>query len=108
MASYAGIEIKVNTAQLVSTASDVDGKISRLEQALSDIERQVRASRNYWEGDGASAYLAAYRKKTDTIRTALKRFRENVTDLREIAGVYDQVERTVTANNTALSSNWID
>ncbi len=108
MADTRGISIKVETGKLISTAGDVEAKIQRLEQVFSGIEQTVNASRRYWEGAGADACMAAYRKKLSTIETAFRRFRENVTDLREIAGVYEQSERTVTANNAALASDWID
>lgn len=72
------------------------------------MEQTVSASRRFWEGDGASAYAAAFRRQQDVIKTALRRFRENVTDLRDIAGVYEQSEKQIAANNAALASNWID
>lgn len=103
-----GFTIKVKTEQLISAAGDVEGKIRCLEQAFAEIERTVNGSRRYWEGDGASAYQQAYRKKADTIRAALQRFRNSAVNLQQIAGVYDQSERKVTAINSALSSNWID
>jgi len=104
MANHGGVVIKVKTEQLISVSGEVEQKIRRLQQAFANMEQTVSASRNYWEGDGASAYQAAYRRKTDIIRTALKRFQENVTDLREIAGVYEQSEQEIVANNAELST----
>lgn len=72
------------------------------------MEQTVSASRRFWEGDGASVYATAFRRQQDVIKTALRRFRENVTDLRDIAGVYEQSEKQIAANNAALASNWID
>lgn len=102
------IVVKVTTERLSAAAGDVEMKIRRLEDAFSAMEQTVNAARYYWDGDGASAFMAAYRRKNDVIREAFRRFRENVTDLREIAGVYEQSERSITANNNALSSDWID
>lgn len=104
MADRAGIVIAVKTDRLITSAADVESKIQRLEQVFSNIDRTVTGSRRYWEGEGVSAYQAAYQKKMDVIKTALRRFRENVDDLREIAGVYEQTEQNVAANNAALSS----
>lgn len=108
MANQTGIEVKVSTERLRSAADDVERKIQRLEGVFASIQQRVNRSRGYWDGDGVSAHIAACRKKDDAIRTALRRFRENVTDLREIAGVYEESERKITAANNALSSNWID
>lgn len=106
--AQAGITIKVQTESLISAAGDVEAKIRRLEDAFSAMEQTVNASRSHWEGEGASSFQAAYRKRKDTIRTAFVRFRENVADLREIAGVYERSERTITETNRALESNWIE
>lgn len=97
-----GISIKVKTEELVSTAGDVEQKIQNLEQMFQRVEQTVQASRSYWDGEGRSAYWSAYQKKMQIIQTALRRFRENVTDLREIAGVYEAGEREAAAINTAL------
>lgn len=102
------IEIKVTPEHLRTTAGSVEAKIQRLEQVFSAIQQRINKGRGYWDGEGVSAYIAAYRSKDEAIRTAFRRFRENVEDLREIAGVYDQVERQITNNNMALSSDWID
>lgn len=102
------IEIKVTPERLRTAASDVEAKIQRLERVFSAIQQRAGKGRGYWDGDGVSAYIAAYRSKDETVRTALRRFQENVTDLREIAGVYEQTERQITNNNMALSSDWID
>lgn len=101
------IAIKVKTEKLVSTAGDVESKIQRLEQAFRSIEQTMEASQVYWQGEGASAQMNAYRKKVETIQTALKRFRENVTDLQSIAGIYEKNEAEVLANNQTLKVDLI-
>lgn len=108
MAGQAGITVKVQTERLISTAGDVEAKIRRLERAFAAMGQTVNASRRYWEGDGVASFQAAYRKKNDAVQTAFRRFRENVADLREIAGVYEQSERVITENNGALETNWIE
>ncbi len=87
------ITLKVETERLISTAAEVELKIGQLEQAFSDMGEKINASVSFWEGDGASSYMMAYREKRDMIDTALLRFRENVTDLRTIAGIYEQTEQ---------------
>ena len=101
------IAIKVKTEKLISTAGDVETKIQRVEQAFRNIEQTIEASRTYWQGEGASAHIKAYRKKVETVQTALKRFRENVTDLQSIAGIYEKNEAEVLANNQSLNVDLI-
>lgn len=104
MAGQATMTIRVKTEQLVSIAGSVEAKIQRLEQVFSDIDQAVSASWQYWQGDGASAFLTVYRGKQDTIQTAFRRFRENVEDLQEIAGVYKQAEQAAVEKNATLST----
>ena len=101
------ITIKVKTEKLVSTAGEVEIRIQRVEQAFRNIEQTIEASRSYWQGEGASAHMKAYRKKVEVIQTALKRFRENVIDLQSIAGVYEKNETEVLANNQSLKVDMI-
>ena len=96
MADQTGMVVKVQTERLISTAGEVETKIRRLEEAFAAMEQTVNTSRRYWEGDGMTAYQAAYRQKKGTIETAFRRFRENVTDLYQIADVYEQSERAIT------------
>lgn len=101
------ISIKVKTEKLVSVAGDVEARIRQVEQAFRNIEQTIEASRTYWQGEGASAHLKAYRKKEEIVQTALKRFRENVTDLQSIAGIYEKSEADVLANNQSLNVDMI-
>lgn len=104
MAGQTTMTIRVKTEQLVSIANNVETKIQRLEQVFSDIDQTVSTSRQYWEGDGASAFLTAYQSKQDAVQTAFRRFRENVQDLQEIAGVYSQAEQAAVQENAALTT----
>lgn len=107
MGNRTGITIKVNTDELLSNANDVESKIRQMERVFSDMGQKINAVRDFWEGDGASACVVAYREKKEAIDTALRRFHENVTDLREIAGVYEQAEREAVENSAALSPDCI-
>lgn len=104
MAAQTTMTIRVKTEQLVTVAGSVEAKIQRLERVFSDIEQSINTSRQFWEGDGVSAFLVAYRSKQDTIKTTFQRFRENVEDLREIAGVYEQAEHTAAEKNATLTT----
>lgn len=102
-----GITLKVNTDQLLSNANNVEEKIRKMERVFSDMEQKINAVRDFWEGDGASACMAAYGEKKEVVDTALRRFHENVMNLREIAGVYEQTEREAVENSATLSPDCI-
>lgn len=108
MAEFAGIVIKVKTNQLISAASEVDRKIDQLERVFAGMEQTVNASRRYWDGDGVSAHVSAYRSRADQIQTALRRFQENADHLRQIAGVYTESEQSLTSAHSVLRTDWIE
>lgn len=108
MADSLNMTIRVKTDELDATANDVEDKIKLLEQAFSDMEQVIRASYTYWEGDGNISYIESYKRKEETAATIFRRFRENVTDLRTIAGIYEENESNETEKNERLSANLID
>ena len=108
MADSLNMTIRVKPDELVTTANDVEDKIKLLEQTFSDVEQIIRTSYTYWEGDGNTSYIGSYKRKEETVATIFRRFRENVTDLRTIVGIYEENERNETENNERLSANLID
>lgn len=107
MAAGGNVTIRVETDRLISVSRDVEQKIKRLEQAFSAMEQKISASRGFWEGDGASAFIAKYQSRKDIIAAAFLRFRENVTDLRQIAGVYAQAEQSALETANVLPGDCI-
>ena len=107
MANGSDFIIKVTPQRLVKISGEVDAKIKTLENALRDIDQQIRNSKKYWEGDANSTHIQTYQKKVDVINPALKRFRENTNDLRSIAGVYTQAEERAKQNVGALKVDQI-
>lgn len=96
------VVIKVSTDQLVKTSANVETKIQQLEKAMENISEVINSSKGYWNGESHIAFTKAYQKKNDVIAMAFKRFRENVTDLLTVAGVYEQTEKTITQLNQTL------
>ena len=96
MADNSGFYLKVQPDRLVSASSDVEAKIRQLEQVFQAMDRTVSSASSYWEGEGVTAHIAAYRRKTEAVQTAFRRFRENVTDLQMMAGIYEEAEAAIT------------
>lgn len=101
------VTIKVKTERLVEVSSSVSGQIRKTRNAFEAIERMVQASGGYWDGKGHDAFLNAYRKKLSVIDESLVRFQENVTDLQQIAGIYEETERDLTDNTASLPNDLI-
>ncbi len=96
------VVIKVSTKKLLDTSGQVEAKIQRLEKTMGDLEKLVNSCKSYWDGESRTAYIAAYRDKADIMAQAFKRFRENVTDLQIIAGVYEETEKAAVERSQEL------
>lgn len=99
--------IKVTTEALRSASTDADEKIRAVQRAFDEIGQVVSSSRTYWEGEGQNAYLSTYRRKKEHIDTALARFHENVTDLQQMAGIYEEAENQSKEQTQSLSADVI-
>lgn len=107
MAKQSGIRIKVKTEVLVASALQTEKNISKLSQSFQIIEKAVKSSSSFWEGEGAAAFIEAYNKRTENINTAIRRFTEDVNDLQTIAGIYKQTEKEAKETAKSLSSDVI-
>ena len=101
------MRLKVNTDILISTSEQVEEKIKKASEAFARIEETIKGSRVYWDGEGNNKYIKAYNHKKEEIDCALNRFREHVTDLKTIAGVYAEAETAVTERNNELNTDVI-
>lgn len=84
------MRIKVETAELETRAEAAEQKIQSVRSRFEKIQQTVAKSRAYWEGDANDAHRREYQEYQDEIEEALSRFQENVTDLRRIAGIYQE------------------
>lgn len=86
------IHIKVETEKLVSISTDVTGKIGKVQSAFAELESVISNTSNYWDGDGHDAFIGAYQIRKDDYERILNNFKEYITNLQQIAGVYSQTE----------------
>lgn len=108
MTDSTSMTVRVSTDKLLEAASDVENKVKQLEQVFMNVEQTIRTSQAYWEGDGNTSYIESYKRKTDMTAAIFRRFRENVTDLRTIAGIYKENEINLTESSQRLPTNLID
>ena len=88
-----GMKLSVKPDRLETVSGQVNTVINKVEKSFQQVENIVEKSSGYWEGDGRTAYVSSYRKKKDTVNVAIRRLRENVTDLQRIAGIYKEGEQ---------------
>ena len=82
----------VDTEVLKTVSGEVESAIARTENAFEEIAQVIMSNGRYWEGEGADAHRALYEHNRERVDEAFRRFRENVTDLREMAGFYEYAE----------------
>lgn len=84
------MRIKVETAVLRARADAAEQRINAVRKSFGTIAETVMQSRRYWEGEANDAHRKEYQEYQNEIEEALSRFQENITDLRKIAGIYQE------------------
>lgn len=89
--------LTVTPEVLRAKAQSVQGRINELQKAFDAMKTQVNKTQNYWIGEAGDAHRESYRNKEADIAENIKRLREEVSDLNEMASVYASTEQTVAA-----------
>lgn len=85
--------LKVRTEELTQQAGTVKTQIDRMESGFDALKRLVDGTTNFWIGEAGEHHRGLYQNKLGQIETILRRYREQVKDLEEMAGVYVSVEQ---------------
>ena len=80
--------LKVRTEELTQQASTVRNQIG-----FDALKQLVDGTANFWIGEAGEHHRSQYQSKLEQIETILRRYREQVRDLEEMAGVYVDVEQ---------------
>ena len=101
------MKIRVATEQLRAAADNAEKCIDKMSRKIEMVTEVVRGSGRYWEGEGQEAFVRSYWNHVEKSGKALDAFRDNVNDLREIAGIYDATESAATEESQPLPSDVI-
>ena len=101
-------QIVVSTEALLSQASTVEGLIKRVSAGFDTMKQKINNTNSYWIGEAGDVHRQKYISQQQTIDEIIRRLTENVTDLRAMAGVYEQAERSAEAEAEALVESVID
>lgn len=99
--------LKVDTAALQTTASEVTAHTNELSKQFDELQSTVSATAHYWIGAAGDQYrkeFAARKDEMDTILTVLKEYPK---DLLELVGVYERVETGNTEIPAQLQADYI-
>ena len=102
-----GMVIKVSTERMRAAADSVESKMNVMRDSFDELDSIMRNCTSYWEGDGADHYRQVYDSYKDDISEVLARLREQIMDLRQMAGIYEQTEQTNTSKGASLPDDVI-
>lgn len=98
----ADIQIKVSTQELRRAADNVDGYIRTVRQSFDAINSTVQKTSMYWEGEGGSYFRSGYTSYKDDINMVINRLKDQVINLRQMAGIYEETESQTTSIGSGL------
>lgn len=85
--------LKVSSEQLISTASEFENKGTTVANLTNEMMNIVTGLAGVWEGEAATTYINRFKELSDDILKMNNMIKEHVTDLNEMANVYQQAER---------------
>lgn len=87
--------LKVTPAVLIAKADVVKSKIQRLQESYEGMQSAVNRTDGYWVGEAGDLYRKRYKELGPLMEEIVKRLREHVKDLNQMAGVYTETEAEV-------------
>lgn len=99
--------LKVSTEALINQADSVRANVGNIRSSIDNIERIIRGSTAYWQGDASDLHLYKYTSRDSSIRNAVDRLGAYTDDLLQMAGVYDRSETENTQIANSLRTNII-
>ena len=84
--------LKVSAPEMITAANELSAYIAQMSASFESMRAIMQQSENYWVGEAGNAHRALYEEKVDKIQEILSRYREHVTDLNAMAGVYEEAE----------------
>ncbi len=101
------ITVKVSTQELKNASTAVKSGLDGLKKIFGELETTVNRTKSYWEGEAADQHRNKYTEQKDKIEEALARIAEQVTDLEQMAGIYEDAERSASQLSSSLPSDVI-
>lgn len=85
-------QILVTPERLQEQAGAVRTELGAMQGYFEELERLMNGTAAYWTGDAGDAHRRLYAGKLQKIEEIIRRYREQITDLEVMAGVYSEAE----------------
>lgn len=86
--------IRVATEELRTAGDAIRTETETIRQSLEEMHNIIRASAGYWEGEGGTICRSSFEEFQSSIQNVTQRLSEHVSDLYEMAGIYEEAEQT--------------
>ena len=77
---------------LKSQAETVRTNLQAMENRFQELRDAVMQTGSFWTGEAGDRHRERYTSRLDWVDEVLLRYREQVTDLEKMAGVYEEAE----------------
>lgn len=95
----------VTPEKLIETSNEFSGCMAQVQSLTTSMMDLVRNMNSFWEGEAATAYLNKFNELQDDIQRIHTMINEHVTDLNEMASIYQRAESKSQEISGALSGN---
>lgn len=101
-------QLLVAPERLQEQAGTVKTELGEMQGYFEDLERLMSGTAAYWIGEAGDAHRRLYVGKFQKIEEIIRRYREQVTDLEVMAGVYNEAEANAASIADTLPPSTLD
>ncbi|MBE6000781.1 MAG: WXG100 family type VII secretion target [Sarcina sp.] len=100
-------QIKVTAQELLNASSDFEARNSSVNDITAQMLSLARNLSSQWEGEAATAYINKFNELEDDMQLISKKITEHVTDLQEMASIYENAEKLAQESGSGLNAQLI-
>ena len=101
------ITVRISTERLAQASGDIGRKVNELKAAFEEMTDVVNRTNSYWLGEAGEAHRKAYQQMQPHQEEVLNRLKEQVSDLIQIAGIWETAEQEIGELNQSLPDDVI-
>lgn len=105
--NYSSLVLKVTPDELRRQSDSVAADVSFIKEKFDNITRVVDSSDSFWRGDSSDSFRSVYNGCKEEIYEIIARLSEHITDLNQIAGIYDSGEKEIVDYISSLPADVI-
>ncbi len=101
----AGGELKIETRAFIAASEEIGAASTQIAQSLDSYIREINSLRSSWQGSSSDRVRAMSTSIRTSGEALLKNMENYRVTLNELAGIYDQSEKTAVESGKSLTFN---